>query len=106
MNILLRISKTIAWLVSLSITINLVIIATQIIVQRAQNVYFIRIGYPYDFYYFTESLEFHGVSDMLHFIYDGLLTIVVGTIILIFYKWLVGKFDSKNSSTDVLDSEK
>lgn len=106
MNILLRASKTIAWLVSLSITINLMIIASQIIVQRSQNVDYIRIGYPYDFYYFTESFEFHGGSNIIHFVYDGLLTIVFVSVILIFHKWLVGKFVAKNSSTEVLDSEK
>ena len=104
MNILLKISKTITWLVSLSIAINLVIIAIQIIVQRVQNVYFIRIGYPFDFYYFTDSFEFHG-SNINHFIYDGILTIAFVIIILLIYKWLVGKFISKNSSTEVIDSE-
>lgn len=104
MNILLRIYKIIAWLVSLSIAINSVIIAVQIIVQRAQNVDYIRIGYPYDFYYFTESFEFHG-SNINHFIYDGLLTIIIVTIILLFHKWLVRKFRSENNTTEVLDSE-
>lgn len=106
MNILLKISKIITWLVSLSIATNLVIIAIQIIVQRVQNVYFIRIGYPYDFYYFTESFEFHGVSNMIHFIYDGILTIVFVTIILLFHRWITEKFRSENSSNEVHDAEK
>ena len=105
MNILLKISKIIAWLVSLSIATNLVIIAIQIIVQRVQNVYFIRIGDPYDFYYFTESFEFHG-SNINYFIYDGILTIVFVIIILLFHRWITGKFRSENSSNEVLDAEK
>jgi hypothetical protein len=83
-----------------------VIIAGQIIVQRAQNIDYIKIGYPYDFYYFTESFEFHGVSNMIHFIYDGILTIVFVTIILLFHRWITGKFRSENSSNEVLDAEK
>lgn len=104
MDKVLTTSKTIGWLVIFSIAINLVVITTQIIVQSANQEFYISIGFPFHFFYFNEPHGLHG-SNILHFIYDGILTIVLAIIVFVIYKRMSGRNINKNRSRDVLDSE-
>lgn len=104
MDKVLTISKTIGWLVIFSIAINLVVITTQIIVQSANQEFYISIGFPFHFFYFNEPHGLHG-SNILHFIYDGLLTLVLATIVFLIFMRISRRNINKNRSRDVLDSE-
>lgn len=105
MDRLLTISKTIARLVILSVTTNLIIIVTQIVVQKANQEFYISIGFPFHFFYFNEPHGLHG-SNLLHLIYDGLITIVLVSTGYLIYKRTKGKNLNKNGSSNLLDTEK
>lgn len=105
MNRFLTITKNIAWLIILSIILNLLVILTQIFVQSANQEFYISIGFPFHFFYFNEPHGLHG-SNILHFLYDALITILLVSIVIVIYKRIGGKNSKKNRSSELLDSEK
>lgn len=96
--------KILLGILIISITINLLVIAIQIIVQSANQEFYISIGFPFHFFYFNEPHGFHG-SNIPHFLYDGLITLVLAIIGILIYKRISIKKSVINRSRDVLDSE-
>ena len=88
----------------ISFAFNLFIIVTQIIVQRANHEFYISIGFPFHFFYFNDLHGLHG-SNILYFLYDGVISIVTVSIGLIIFRRIYRKNFNKNRSNEVLDSD-
>ena len=85
-------------------TTNLLVIAAQIIVQTVNQELFNNIGFPFQFFYYNEPHGLHGLN-ILHLLYDGLITIVLVTLGILIYKKIYGKKSNTIRSREVLDSE-
>jgi hypothetical protein len=53
----------------------------QYVCQAARKELYIRLGFPYEFYFFTPDFELHGVK-MLGFIFDSLLVFVFSFLVI------------------------
>ena len=104
MDRLLTITKNLAWLIIISIAFNLLLIVIQIIVQSAKQEFYISIGFPFHFFYFNDQHGLHG-SNILHFLYDGVISILTVSIGLIIFKRIYRKNFDENRSNEVLDSD-
>lgn len=88
----------------LSLTINILIITVQFIVQSTRQEFYIGFGFPFQFFYFNEHHGLRG-SNIRNFIYDELLTTVFAMILLLVNKKFNRNYFNKNRPNEIIDSE-
>lgn len=93
--------KTIVWIFFLTISLNLLIISFQIIVQFVQQAFYISIGFPLHFFYFNVPLGLRG-SNMIYFLIDGAITICLVIVGINLVK-RINKRNSGKTNANLLD---
>ena len=87
----------------ITLLINVVFITIQYIDQSTHmgDDLFIRLGFPYRFYFFQPDFELHG-SNMRHFIYDSVIWFGFSFLVVLIVSYL-RKGPKNNNGKEVID---